>query len=298
MADESAPEGASGPNERKTLLIEKADARRVQAILAHLRQACLTVSTEKGILRPLSIDQDSLLLASASLRALFFDGGGMLTSFLEEHEADLQIEALETDIGLVLLSELVPDDIHLSDYLLEALLKPKSDEEKKFDQPWDMLLAYEDRSKFRGLLARPHLWAPSKGDELNGPSPASNGGPVQLATLCRRRVGVREWGRLRLGYLKTVPIDRRSIVGYVANQLGGVHYDSKRLPKDPDDAAQFHALAAGLDWDHEAITPAGLVAVALLCIELANSPDVIRLGAALSLFVAERQERLRAKSVI
>lgn len=286
------------PTESKTLVLDKASARRAQAILAHLRLVISTVSNDEGWFRPLSIEHEELLLASASLRALFFDGGGMLTLFLEEQNADLMIEAFETDLGLILLSELIDDEFHISDFIMDAYFRPSTDERKAVDKPWPLLVAYDDREKFGGLLRRAHLWAPKRDTGINGPSPSSNVGPMQLATFCRKRTGLKEWGRLRLGYLKGVPIDRRSIVTYVANQLGGVHYDSKRLPKDPDDANQFQALAQGLDWDHEAITPGGLVAIALACVEIARSPDVMKLAVALDKFVRERQERLKTKAVI
>jgi hypothetical protein len=68
------------------------------------------------------MDQGDLLLASASFRALFFDENPVLLDFLEHHQIDSQIEFLETNVLLFLLSAYVPDDVHVSDFFAEILL--------------------------------------------------------------------------------------------------------------------------------------------------------------------------------
>lgn len=279
----------------KTLTIETAEVRKIQAIVAHLRVVLGSGGTSTGPRMPRSVPQEELLLASASLRALFFDNGGMLISFLDDHGADLAVEGFETDLGLILLSELLNEELHVSDALVEALVNRSSFSQGDVDEPWTLLVAYKDRAKFASVLAQAELWAPPRASGISGPSPASNVGPVQLLTLCRRRVGIRDWGKLRLGYLKTTPIDRRAVVTHVANKLGGVHYDPTRLPAKSDDRDSYKALTAAYDWDNEALTSAGLIGVSLACIEMAHSPDVVMLAAALDKFAQQRQARLRTE---
>jgi hypothetical protein len=87
-------------------------------------------------------------------------------------------------------------------------------------------------------------------------------------------VTISEWGDVRIGYLKKVPITRRNLITYVANKLGGVHYDGRRLPADLDDAEQYRVLATAYDWDNQAIMHAGFVMVGLACVEILRSPPI------------------------
>ena len=61
---------------------------------------------------------------------------------------------------------------------------------------------------------------------------------------------------------------------------------------DREDATQFTVLATAYDWDNQAIMHAGLVAVAMACIELLNTPEIVGLVLALQTFHAERHQRL------
>jgi hypothetical protein len=105
-------------------------------------------------------------------------------------------------------------------------------------------------------------------------------------------VSLREWGKIPIEYLKNIRIDRRNLLTYVANKLGGVHYESKRLPSDRDDARQFKVLATAYDWENRAIMHAGLVGTAIACLELINTEVIRDLVAGLEIFHAKRQENL------
>ena len=116
---------------------------------------------------------------------------------------------------------------------------------------------------------------------------------MQLCTITRKVVPLQEWGNVRLGFLRDIPIRRRNIICYVANKLGGVHFDSLRFPHNESDKAEFKVLAQAYDWDKQAVTHAGLVAVALACVEIVRTPVIRDLLVALERFHAERQKRLR-----
>jgi hypothetical protein len=90
--------------------------------------------------------------------------------------------------------------------------------------------------------------------------------PAQLLTVTRRRVPLEKWGDIRIGYLKNRPIRRRTLLTYVANKMGGVHYDSRRLPREEMDRNEYQFLSAAYDWENQAIVPTGLVATGLACI--------------------------------
>lgn len=114
-----------------------------------------------------------------------------------------------------------------------------------------------------------------------------------MCTITRKVVPLQEWGSVRLGFLRKIPIRRRNIICYVANKLGGVHFDSTRLPSSETDKAEFKVLAQVYDWDKQAVMHAGLVAVALACVEVTRIPLVQDLLIALERFQHERQKRLR-----
>jgi hypothetical protein len=114
----------------------------------------------------------------------------------------------------------------------------------------------------------------------------------QLALVTRQQTALTEWGRVQIGYLKAIRIDRRNLISYVANKLGGVHYDSDRPPANKADARQFKVMATAYDWNDQAIMHAGLVATALACVEIANCAPLVQLCTALGSFHRARQERL------
>lgn len=285
------------PPEKISIKIAQVETKRVLAIVAHLNQIVRTAVKDDKFLRPTEMDQAELLLAAASLRALFFDDTPkpILLSFLEDHGVDLEIEALETNLGLILLSKLLPEDGHVSDLLMSCLLDPEHRARMPIDKRTQGMIVFQDRKGLESMLRRADLWAPTRDqDETinSGLSPFTNGGPGQLLDLCRRRVPIGEWGRVTVGYLKHLRIDRKNIVSYVANKLGGVHYDSTRRPAKLEDADQFRALATGYDWDDQSLMHAGFVAVGLACIEVVNTPQLMMLRQDCAGLYAGRQDRL------
>jgi hypothetical protein len=116
--------------------------------------------------------------------------------------------------------------------------------------------------------------------------------PHQLVDITRRRVALAHWGKVRIGFLKEIAITRRNLLTYVANELGGIHYDPKRLPANTDDATQFKVLRTQYDWENDAVIHAGLVGVAICCMELLTNPHIVGLLNAMEKFHADRQERL------
>jgi hypothetical protein len=240
------------------------------------------------------MDHGDLLLCAASLRALFFDDNPMLISFAETHALNIEIECLETNLSLFLLSWLVPDEAHVSDFLMQALLDPSMRETFALDKLHQTLFLHMEGKGFEAATLRPDIWAPTRAgvDEHNLMVGVREGAPYQYFDATRRRVPLKEWGNTQLGTLKDIGITRRNILTYVANKLGGVHHDSKRLPPLLDDATQFKVLATAYDWDNDAIMHAGLVAVAIACIEIASNPDIVPLFVALRDFHAKRHRRL------
>lgn len=292
------PEGEEeASSEKISVKITQTETKRVLAILAHLNQIVRTAVKDDKFLRPTEMDQAELLLAAGSLRALFFDDTPrpILLSFLADHGINIEIEALETNVGLILLSKLLPEDGHVSDLIVSCLLDPEQHARMPIDKRTQGMIFFQDRKGLESMLKRPDLWAPTRDqDEAinSGLSPFTNGGPGQLLDLCRRRVPLNEWGRVTIGYLKHLRIDRRNIVNYVANKLGGVHYDSTRRPTKLEDADQFRALATGYDWDDQSLMHAGFVAVGLACIEVVNTPALMMLRQDCARLYAGRQDRL------
>ncbi len=297
IGDSSLTDGTVPESQAPVIRVSQADSKRVLAILAHLNQLARAAVRDDRFLRPVEMEPTELLLAAASLRALFFDDTPrpMLLSFLEDNGIELEIEAIETNLGLILLSQLLPEEGHISDELAGCVLDPEHHERMPLEKRIQALLFFEDRRGLESMMKRPDLWAPTREQDAainSGLTPLMGEGPGQLIDLKRTRVPLGAWGRVRIGYLKTIPIDRRNIVSYVANKLGGVHYESGRRPKDTSDVTQFKALATAYDWDDQALMHAGFVAVGLACIEVLHTPAIVALRNDLARFHATRQARL------
>jgi len=116
--------------------------------------------------------------------------------------------------------------------------------------------------------------------------------------MTRRIVPLSKWGGTRIGYLKDLAITRRNIIEYVANRLGGVHYDSNRAPRDPSDVAQFRVLATAYDWNDRALMHAGFVAVGLACLEILNAPGIHNLYRQCEQLLANRQDTLVRRAAV
>ncbi len=288
------------PDVVPNITITHAETKRVLAVVAHLNQIVRTAVVGDKVLRPTEMDHAELLLSAASLRALLFDDTPkpILLEFLDTHGLDIQIDAIETNLGLVLLSQLLPEPGHVSDVVGAALLGSNEGDRLPLDQETPMLFLFEDWAGLEQLQKRPDLWVPTKEQDatLNTwLTHASNVGPLQMLRLCRRRVSLKDWGGVRIGFLKDRRIDRRNLISYVANKLGGVHYDSKRKPKNLDDAEQFAVLASAYDWGDQSLMHAGLVAVALACIEIVTTPELMALRADFSRLYDKRQKLIAEK---
>jgi hypothetical protein len=279
--------------------VSQADTKWLLAIRAHLNQLIRTAMTpdRKAYRSPVAMDQSELLLSSASLRALFFDHSPkpLLMGLLAPHDIKFEIETLETNLGLVLLSQLLPQEGHVSDYLVECLLHPERDQNTPLDQSTQVLIVEPSSIGLESMLQRSKVWEPTREQDAKINSALSgntNVGPMQLLNVTRRIVDLGDWGNVRLGYLKNVAITRRNIIEYVANRLGGVHYNSNRTPRDPDDLAQFRVLATAMDWDDRALMHAGFVAIGLACVEVLQSKGMVDLYYQCCDCLAERQQAL------
>jgi hypothetical protein len=94
----------------QAISISQSEAKRALALGAHLRRLCETALCDGRFRRPIEMDQGDLLLAAASLRTLLFDDSGepILLTFARQHQIDIRVEALETNLGLFLLSYYPP----------------------------------------------------------------------------------------------------------------------------------------------------------------------------------------------
>jgi hypothetical protein len=282
--------------------VTQAESKRVVAIIGHLRQIVRSVVDSNGyFLRPVFVDQSEIILASASLRSLLFDDSPspLLIDFFRQHKMPAWVETIEAGSAMLLLSELEPGaGPHMSDFFMGILEDEKMREDFKLNEPHSFVTVMQEGSSvLSSLHDRINVWAP--GMESKAPVNTSLGyqpgtGICQYTQVTRKIVNLEDWGNVRIGYLKNIPIRRRSIICYVANKLGGVHYDSTRIPRNPLDLLEFNALAMSYDWESQAVTHAGIIAVALACIELTRSEFFLPLLSALEIFHMKRQERLRS----
>ena len=284
------------------ILIRQAEAKQIVAIIAHMRQILSAVLTQDmTFFRPVLCDHPQVIIAAASLRALFFDDSPspMLLTFLKEHAAQLQVETLETDSSMLLLSEVESEHPgHISDLLMQILLDEHTKSEFKLDEPHPFVGCLPEGSEmFSDIAKNDRIWAPGPGHkDLENTSLGyqPDTGIFQFTHITRRIVDLDKWGDVRIGRLREKPIRRRSIACYVANKLGGVHYDSTRLPPLNADADEFRLLATAYDWDNQAVTHAGIVAIFLMCVELVRMPWFLQTLKGLEQFHYARQRRLVA----
>lgn len=290
---------STAPTENKRIGVTQAESKRALALIAHLRQVFRTAIIEDGRGRhPLQMDQAELLLCAASLRALLFDDSPspILIDFIVQHGIDVNLETFETDLAMLFFAQVERSETgHAVDICLGLLFDEEMKRECPLDQEKQLVVVVDGANKAYSSLERnPQVWRPTPEEaaKFNMHVGFSNlGGPVQLCTFKRMRVALSEWGNVRLGYLRGIPIRRRNIICYVANKLGGVHYDSSRLP-GKEDRAEFKMLAQAYDWEKQSIMHAGLAAVAIACIEIATHPEIGEILRALQKFEVERRERL------
>lgn len=286
---------------KKHVTVTQAESKRVVAILGHLRQIVRAVTDAHGrLIRPVSADHPELVLASASLRALLFDDtpSPMLLDFLEIQKLNVKVETVEVDSVMLFLSNLADDsDVHLSDFLVEVLHSEELKKTFELGIPSPIVqLGGIAKVLHEDLLKKHQRWMPSADHAFEKNISLGyqrDQGFSQYAEITRRIVDIREWGAVRVGHLKDAPIRRRSVISYVANKLGGVHYDSKRLPSDSTEAHEFRVLATAYDWNAQSVMHAGLVVVAIACIELIRVPEIQQLFQELGQFHQQRQARLK-----
>lgn len=283
----------------KKIKIAQAESKLALAIEAHLRQILRTVSHPSGgLLSPISMDHAELLLCSASLRALLFDDtpAATLLGFLEQHDIEIEMDCVETDMAMLLLSQVEPLTTgHVSDLFAQIPLTEKGREEYPLDSRKPLLLNGDQCEAYASIEAYPQVWKPPSAKVSSTTFKleySQSGEPTQLCHFTRRRVRLNQWGDIPLGLLRELSIRRRNIICYVANKLGGVHYQSTRLPNDAKDKAEFKILTQAYDWQNQAIMHAGLVAVGIACIEIAAHPQIREVLMALHRFNDKRQNRL------
>jgi len=293
-------EASSHVGQHQKIGVTQAESKRALALIAHLRRVFDTVFDERGHgLHPLEMDHAALLLCSASLRTMLFDDSPspILLDFLNQHGIDVELETFETDLAMLFFSQVERREAgHACDLCLGLLFDKQMREHFELGKKKEIFLATDGPQKaYTSLARRPDVWCltAEEAKRINTSLGYSNrGGPAQLATVTRKRVPIGEWGNTRLGYLKGIPIRRRNIICYVANKLGGVHYDSTRLPAGEDDKSEFKILAQAYDWEKQSIMHAGLTAVAIACIEIATHPQLTEVLRALQELDHERQSRL------
>ncbi|HLD10013.1 MAG TPA: hypothetical protein VJB68_08215, partial [Methylophilaceae bacterium] len=249
-------------------------------------------------LHPLEMNQADLLLCSASLRTLLFDDSPspILLDFLTQHSIKIELETFETDLAMLFFAQVEPKAAgNACDLCLDLLFNQEMRDYCEIGKVKSLVLAAEGTASYADLKKRPEVWRPNneERERLNTDVGFSNlGGPIQLCKITRKRVLIGDWGNVRLGYLKGIPIRRENIIRYVANKLGGVHYDSKRLPASKEDKSEFKILSQAYDWEKQTIMHAGLAAVAIACIEIATHPQIAEVLRAVKKFNYERQSRL------
>jgi hypothetical protein len=249
----------------------------------------------------LEMDQAELLMCAASLRALFFDDSPspILIDFLQTHNVPFEVEAFETDLAMLLFAQVGPRESgHITDFFMELFFGTAFAGQFLLDVPHKSFGSFGGGLENYGSLPqRPEVWLPTPESipDTMYPVGFSADGPHQFYTVTRRIVSVEDWGNLTIGYLKGIPIRRKNIITYVANKLGGVHYDASRLLSKKDVKAEFKILSEAYDWESEAVMHAGLVVVALACIEVCNNGTLATLLFACEDFETERVNRLTQK---
>ena len=242
------------------------------------------------------MDHRDLLLSSASLRALFFDNGAkpILIDFIDRYEIDIEIKSFETNLSMVLFAQMEPSSKgHISSYFYEFLLDSKLHESYELNQKQSLVISCEDKDSYEKIRARPDIWQPKINDEVGyGLGFCQEDKPLQLIHIKKKKVKLQQWGNLQIGYLKNIPIKRRTIISYVANQLCGVHYNAELIKKHEKDKNEFEVLAEAYDWNQESKMHAGFVCVGLACIELARTASLISLYNYLSEYYLAKVKKL------
>jgi hypothetical protein len=281
--------------EPKTFKITQRDCQLAQSVFAHLRRIFESTWDGHSVVPPSSIDQGDLLLASASLRALFLDGKwAILHQLIDKWDYSFDIEVIESDISLLFLSQWEPGGGHITDFIYEMYFKESVRNSFPLNEPQQISIADMGGKISKSLLQKIGVWAPRLSEMPDGAEPVgiSGFGPAQFVTFERRRVPIKEWHKTRLGFLRHVPMIRDDVISYVANKLGGVHYDESRFANPNDDPKHFRVLSQAFNWEDQTILNGAVAAVGIACIELVNTPEIHDLAKSLGAFLEGRDERL------
>lgn len=165
---------------------------------------------------------------------------------------------------------------HLAQFLLSLIV----DERQQIEFPvgvQKIFVLSEDRQIPTSLANTIDTWAPTDDNTYMGADLANDDQVVQLCRVTRRHAPIAEWGNLRMGYLKDIPIRRKSIIEYTANRLGGVHYDTAHHTMDKERANEFRLLTKAYNWEDRAIMHGAVVATAISAIEVAVCRELIDL---------------------
>lgn len=279
----------------KTIKIKQSEALMVTAIMTHLRQIHSTVLYEdNGILRfkrPAEMDDGMLLQSAASLRILLFDKSPILIDFIKRHQIDVTVEAIESDINLLLMAMQEYDAMHITDFFAAAVCDEKLKSQIPLDEVQQSVYLDADKKVDTRFFENRDKWLPTLDvqDSIgSNVSISQNAKPCQFLNYTRRETPIVDWGNMRIGYLKNKPMTRKDIVIYAANWLGGVHYNSLRK----SDSDEFRLLASAMDWEDQSYMHSALVIVGLATIELVKSPEIKKLYQSLVAFYVKRKERL------
>ena len=285
-------------DEAITIKIPQRHIFLARAISAHLNRIWQTVFCNGRVLRPIEMDQDSLLLASASLRTLVFGnspGDGILLKFFKEHNIDAKVHTVSTDLNLLFMSHFFPNDDHISSLLAQIAINPDSiSTEGPMPLTGEFFFAIANPEVVQDQMKNLNLWMPTSSECPDYGLGISPTGPAGLVRYTRHSSKLDDWGNQRIGILKSTEIRKSNIIQFAANKLGGVHYDSSRIPSREDDRNQYKILSTVYDWDYQSIIHAALIATALISLELFTSSEVIMLRENLPKFLNDRQARLMA----
>lgn len=283
--------------DKKIIFVDGAKHTKMLALSAHLKQIFTTsIANEETYIFPRKMEHARLILASASLRALFFDENPILISFLKENDMEFEIESIESTLNLFLLSVFVDGDTHVSDYFAGLIIDTNLKNNHPINEKQQAFTFYDGENHFEKIEESPNIWRISPeedNDEINsGMSISNNGTPSQMFFVTRKSTSIFDWGNVTIGYLKNIAITRKNIITFVANKLGGVHYDSSRLPATKEEKNKFKILSTAYDWNNKSIMNAGLVAIGQSCIEIASSSFAFGLMRESEKFYKFRLDRL------
>ncbi len=287
--------------DNKTIYISQEDWGETLALRTHLGVILKTAYTfsDKELIgkQPLQIDSGQLLLAAASLRALILDSAAkpLLISFIEKNNIELIINSFEGDFAMLFYSQNKPEKHgHLAHFLLSFIVLEEFQKNFAVDTKEEICLFTEDLAP-DSLKHRFDVWLPrDQNSDHSGVTLANGTQFSQIFHITRKHVSIDNWKNLKMGFLKDTPIKRERIIDYVANKLGGVHFDKSHHTKDKKRQNEFRLISQAFNWENQAIMHGAIVAIAICVIELATCPKIIEIYDQLLNIDNKRRNRLMA----